>query len=1411
MADYDTTVGVQLKDNFEVATDKLKKFVSAMDILESITKKNINTLNMLNRVICSMSKLNGMDFPKMDSQINNMVKTISLLESKLQKLNISGLTGVANALRSIMNNNQTFNLSGIEKMMEIPTIMKSIETMDSKNMGKVFSTLATQIQPFIAKLKEASNEINNLGTVIKAIDKFNSKFDSVKKSVDKFNNAVDSSKNKVSSLGNEGTKTSGKLNKMFSVGNMIYYFNMSKRIFSGVGNVIKKSIDFAETENLFSVAMRNMRGEAMKFQNQLAETFGMALPEMMKYQGLFKNMLSAIQGLNQETATGLSEVMTKMSIDFASLYNTSIESAMTKMQSALSRQVRPIRSVSGYDITQNVLGDSLLQMGIYDRTVKQLSEMEKRLVIIYTLQQQMSRSGAMGDLARTIEQPAQQLKILQQQLSETARWIGAVFMGTIGKVLPYINAFVMVIKELVRAFAMFTGYKVPDSSGVGNILDQMDQGAGDFGESLGGAIDNANEGLDKAKKTVDSLLAPFDKLNIIQKPQEDTSSSSGGSGSSSGIGAIDDRILASLGKYDNMMDNVKMKATAIRDRIMEWLGFTKTIDGLTGETVWKLKEGYTNIKKLKDMAVLVGTAFASWKIAKTLTKFLLMGAEGIPLFSGIKKLYDIMVSSGFVGSFATVLATVAKIAGVISYMVLRFVDLVTNSEEFRRGIGFIWDIITSLVGSVADVFSVMYNGVINFGKALGLSEESTRSVILLFGSLALAFTIGGPFFIAIAIFETLSVAIKALGYAVSPCIEQFDNLAGASEQTKTNLEPMLETMDDMETNLKQMDWSNIAPDADAVAQANESVNKFSNDLITHLENSKKKAIDTMSDLFKNASFSQKEQNEMINGVNSTYDNISTKVKEAQETITSIYNTANSENRALSDEEVQTIASNQDWLKTQSVQILSASAEEQNTILNNINANAKALDAEQASVIIKNSIETRNKTKTEAESRYQEQLAIAKKLKQDGGAENEALATKIIKEAERQKTEATNKANEMHANIIQGFKDQNPEVAKYLDEGTGNIKTNLDVWIESFKTWCAETGTAIANWWNNSIAPWFTFDKWAGIAENIKTSIITKWNEMVESWKIGITSWWDNDIAPWFTLEKWVGILQNMVNAFAQKWNETVNFFTIAMPNWWNSNIAPWFTLAKWAGLVDSIRVAIINKWNEMVTSWRNSISNWWSNDIAPWFTIEKWKNLISGAISGVVNKFYEWKSNFNPIRDWWNNSIAPWFTWDKWYNLGMGAIRSVTSAFSNFRFPSFKLPHISWVANGISTSGWIREVLSALSLPTSLPGLNVSWYRKGGFVGESAGQLFAANEPGNPELIGNIGGQTAVVNNNMIIEAIEGAMTRAVVKGMQSIRTEKSDGTIIIENYYDGELIERKIVEANDKHERKTGKPVFSR
>lgn len=1142
------------------AVEKLGKKLNTAD-LAGFDKRVNDTATGLNRLANSLLKVNGMSDIDLSKLMNLDVSKLSGLNSMLSNVNLDELTKTSSAINTLMNglnkasglrldinipdsitnkldqaaqsvgkfidNIKDLDISKVTALKQIPKTMASISKMDISKIGQIFSTLTTQIQPFLAHLKESEAALQSLATSITALSKYKVNIEGVAASVNKLDGA--------------SQKTRKSLLSMFSLGKIYWFINYTKQLARGFTNMVNKAIDFVEVENLFSRSMENMRDEAMKFQITMSEAFGLALPDMMKAQGLFNNILKSLGGINEMVSYDLSKNMTQMAVDFASLYNVSVESAITKLQSALTGQVRPIRSVSGMDITQSVLGSSLQEMGIYDRTITKLNQVEKRLVIIYTLQQQMARSNAMGDWARTIEQPANQIKVLTEQIKELGRWIGSVFMGTIGKVLPYINAFVMVLKEIAKTIAFLVGYTMPNSSGGTNILDQM---VGDT-DDIAGGIGDVNDALDETKKKMDNL-GSFDEHNIINK-QTDAGGGSSASGALGGM-TVDDRILGALGDYDSMMESVQMKATAIRDRIMEWLGFTKTIDGLTGEVVWQLQNGYTNLEKIRDLVVGIGIAFVSWKIARGIVDFMNMLKTGGTANTWIGKLGAFIHSGDF--------ALIAGIAVTIAAMAARFYDMYMNSEYFRRGLEGIADIIGKAFGLVGNLFNAFMGGT-------SANDVAMRGLTLDVIAFAALFTPAAPLGMAYLVFDTITRSIQALGYALSPCVEQIDILGEASAQTKTNLQPMLDIMNDMEINLKKLDWGDLVPNEEDVNSAIATVEQFAQNMQTHIENAKSNAITALNGMFVNSAFSPQEQQEMLDKVNETYTKIAEDTKEKSEQITEIYRKASAENRALSAEEVITIQENQKWLKENAVQVLSESAEEQLKILENLENNATALSAEQASAIIKSSIEARNQTIADANQRYQEQMAIAEKLKKDGGAENEELANKIIAEAERQKNEAIANAEGMHTAIVDEMKLQNENVAKLIDENTGDIKTKWDVFAENcattfgnikdnITTWADNTGKSIGKWaddTSNTISTWIdekgkALSDWCD--EKSKDFVDWSWDVQhnIESWatntanqfsgwftttKDGFSSWWHNDIKPWFTVEKWAQLARDALD------------------------------------------------------------------------------------------------------------------------------------------------------------------------------------------------------------------------------------------------------------------------------------------
>ena len=127
-----------------------------------------------------------------------------------------------------------------------------------------------------------------------------------------------------------------------------------------------------ETMNLWQVAMRDNLDMADEFVNKMNKAYGVSTKTVMQAQATFKNMIGSLGDLSSETAYQLSEAITQMALDYSSLYNVKLQQAVEKFQSALAGQVRPIRSISGYDITEKTIHTLYQSLGGTNRTAMSL-------------------------------------------------------------------------------------------------------------------------------------------------------------------------------------------------------------------------------------------------------------------------------------------------------------------------------------------------------------------------------------------------------------------------------------------------------------------------------------------------------------------------------------------------------------------------------------------------------------------------------------------------------------------------------------------------------------------------------------------------------------------------------------------------------------------------------------------------------------------------------------------------------------------------------------------------------------------------------------------------------------------------------------------------------------------------------
>ena len=217
-------------------------------------------------------------------------------------------------------------------------------------------------------------------------------------------------------------------------------------------------------------------------------------------------MIGALGNVSNKTSYQLSEALVKMTLDFSSLYNVTFADAEKKMQAVLARQVRPIRSVSGYDITERTIYDLYQQMG-GTKMMRQLNNTEKQLLSIYAVFKQMQTTGALGDYQKTINETANQSRMMAENWEQVMTYLGLSLKLLIDKseILIKINALLITASEYARNFAIALGYEKPNF--------------------LSGLFDNLFEDTEEVNEELDALqgkLLGFDKFRVLGEQAGET-------------------------------------------------------------------------------------------------------------------------------------------------------------------------------------------------------------------------------------------------------------------------------------------------------------------------------------------------------------------------------------------------------------------------------------------------------------------------------------------------------------------------------------------------------------------------------------------------------------------------------------------------------------------------------------------------------------------------------------------------------------------------------------------------------------------------------------------------------------------------------------------------------------------------
>lgn len=486
----------------------------------------------ITRLTNALTALSQVGNVKISSSIANQLTAINTALTGLKWTDGDKLTSLANGLRPLSELGKANMTTFINQLSKLPKVIEDLEAADIDKFTQQMTALAAAMKPFADEMQKVSN----------GFSAFPSKIQKLITSTEKYNASA-----------RKATSTTGKFTSGLKALNVAAVAITFRKIGHFIAQAVTESNKYQEDLNLFTVALGQYADEAKEYAEYVSDIMGIDPAQWLRNQGIFNTLLTGF-GDTAERAQLMSQNLTQLGYDLSSYANIPIEETMLKLQSGISGELEPLRRL-GYDLSQAKLQQTALNLGIKE-SVANMTQAEKAELRYYAIMTQVTT--AQGDMARTLEAPANQLRILQAQLTQAARAIGNIFIPALNAILPYAIAVVQVIREIANALANLAGFKLTevDYSGVNSAA----VGAGSL-------ADNLDDAAGAAKK-LKQYTAGFDELNVFAP-----NTGSGSGAGAGGAGGFD----FDLPTYDFLGDAVQTRIGEIKKMIEDTLAEITTI------------------------------------------------------------------------------------------------------------------------------------------------------------------------------------------------------------------------------------------------------------------------------------------------------------------------------------------------------------------------------------------------------------------------------------------------------------------------------------------------------------------------------------------------------------------------------------------------------------------------------------------------------------------------------------------------------------------------------------------------------------------------------------------------------------------------------------------------------------------
>lgn len=1028
-------------------------------------------------------------------------------------LNSQKIQQFASAMNSLSTIQKASGLnSTINALKKLPEISTALNKADLGKFAQQMNQVASAMRPLATEMQKVANGFSAFPIRIQKIIQSNS--------------ALSDSNNKTAkSFGVLGTGISSAKAK-FGI-----YLIAFRQIASVMSDWVKESNDYVENLNLFTVAMGDYAEEAKAYAEEVQSVMGIDPSEWMRNQGVFMQMASGF-GVASDKAALMSKNLTQLGYDISSFYNIGIEEAMQKLQSGIAGEIEPLRRL-GYAIDQASIEQVALNYGINESVIS-MSQAEKSQLRYIAIMEQST--NAMGDLSRTIQTPANAMRILNQQITQLSRALGNLLIPMLQQIIPWVQAFVEVITEAIQALAVFFGFELPtiDYSG----LDGVSAGASEAEDAIGGATD-------AAKKMKRELLG-IDELTILEP--------SASSGAGSGVGGISGGDLGiELPEYD-FLNGLSAQTDELKEKMKELL-YDYILPIGAALAAWKILDllnglglATTMIANLKK-AILGGiVAYLEFRLVKgafddflsddgTIWDFV-KGALYTALGTGV--LYMLFGTAGIVVGLgvslvATLISLGTAIGNGLDYNGFKSNLLSTFATALGAGIGFAiggpvgaaigFLVTTALTMNISSVMAHI-SGQIEEGSSESILAKLQAALATGLAGAGIGLVIGGPFGAGLGFVVGASLSIVGQDLAIDfgdwyketsrivDGIEVLDETI--SETTKSAIEPFLTQMRELDDTFASLEFTGTIIDDSVISDVRAKIDAIVNTITSSLDSNQNEALQTLNPL---ANFMDETTYAEILAQNAEYYSAAkSQIQASEQEIMSIMQTSLDEEGRITQEGWQRISEIQAEMQNLGVSNLSDTQVEYETIMRNLKDNAAHISLEQASEIIKNAQTTRDETIAAAETQYSEIFLEAQKMLETGVI-NRDQYREIIDAAEEARASTVKEAEEQYNSIYNTASTKLGELARYIDENTGEIKGYWEVF------------------WDDVKLGWENF--WSGIRQG--------WQDFKTEFGNGWNKFWGESLPNW--LESGINSIISGVESGLNWVIDALNSLSFTIPDW----------------------------------------------------------------------------------------------------------------------------------------------------------------------------------------------------------------------------------------------------------------------